>query len=143
MTARGERPAARLIVDAGALAEVLLSTASGKTLLPMLRAAAAGIHAPALLDAEVVSVLRRRELRSEIQPTEAAEAMAVLVGGLPITRHPLAPLIARSWQLRRNFTIYDALYVALAEALEGPLLTLDHRLAAATQRHSEAQIART
>jgi predicted nucleic acid-binding protein len=42
------------------------------------------------------------------------------------------PLLARCWELRDNLTIYDAVYVALAEALQAPLLTGDRRLAGST-----------
>jgi predicted nucleic acid-binding protein len=59
----------------------------------------------------------------------------------PIRRYPHTFLLARAWDLRRNFTAYDAVYVALAEALDAPLLTRDQRLAAAAKRHVRVAVA--
>jgi predicted nucleic acid-binding protein len=50
-------------------------------------------------------------------------------------------LLARAWNMRRNFTVYDALYVALAEAASAPLLTSDRRLARAVRRHTDVELA--
>ena len=60
----------------------------------------------------------------------AAEALTDLAD-LPLNRYPHLPLLARVWQLRHNVTAYDAVYLALAEALRAPLLTRDARLASA------------
>ena len=62
-----------------------------------------------------------------ISPDQAAQAHADLVD-LPIDLFPYEPLAQRVWQLRRNLTSYDAAYVALAEILDVPLVTLDLRL---------------
>ncbi|HYZ40455.1 MAG TPA: type II toxin-antitoxin system VapC family toxin [Stellaceae bacterium] len=51
-------------------------------------------------------------------------------------RYPHDLLLQRVWELRTNLTAYDAVYVALAEALEAPLLTRDRRLATATGHHA-------
>lgn len=86
--------------------------------------------APAHLDAEVVSALRG--LGQGIAAVRTAGSAAVRhLAGLPIRRMPLAPLLARMWELRENVTAYDAAYVALAERLGAPLITADARLAAA------------
>jgi predicted nucleic acid-binding protein len=77
--------------------------------------------------------LRRRELTAE----RAAEALANYLA-LPMTRHRHAPLLARVLELRENFTVNEASYVALAERLTAPLVTLDRRLAAAVARHVPA-----
>jgi predicted nucleic acid-binding protein len=89
------------------------------------------LSAPELLDLEVASVLRRQVRRGEIDARRAALALDDLAM-LPLERAPHRPLITRCWQLRENVTIYDAAYVALAEALGVTLLTGDRRLAGAT-----------
>ena len=86
------------------------------------------LSAPELLDLEVTSVLRRHVLRGAIGARRAALALDDLAT-LPLERAPHRPLISRCWQLRDNVTIYDAAYVALAEALGVTLLTGDKRLA--------------
>ncbi|QBI55151.1 type II toxin-antitoxin system VapC family toxin [Streptomonospora litoralis] len=92
------------------------------------------VHAPALVDAEVSSVVRGLSITSKpgvrITP-ERAERMLVRYQALRITRHAMAPLQSRAYALRNNFTAYDAMYVALAEALDLPLLTDDAKFAKA------------
>ena len=89
------------------------------------------LTAPELVDLEVVSVLRRQVRAGALDIRRAALALADL-GALPLRRTPHRPLLARCWELRDNLTIYDAAYVALAEALGVLLLTGDARLARAT-----------
>jgi predicted nucleic acid-binding protein len=89
------------------------------------------LTAPELVDLEVVSVWRRQVRTGAMDPRRAALALADL-GALPLRRTPHRPLLPRCWELRDNLTIYDAAYVALAEALEVLLLTGDGRLAKAT-----------
>jgi predicted nucleic acid-binding protein len=84
--------------------------------------------APHLLDAEVASVLRRRVLRGQIHTDDAILALREFFA-LSIDRYPHTGLLPRAFELRDNATIYDALYLALAEALEAPLLTGDKALA--------------
>ena len=85
---------------------------------------------PTLIDAEVGQALRRQVRKEEITPLVASRAFADL-SRLPLQRIPPDALIERAWQLRENVTFYDALYVALAEELGVPLLTLDRHLARA------------
>ncbi|HEX4681714.1 MAG TPA: type II toxin-antitoxin system VapC family toxin, partial [Gemmatimonadaceae bacterium] len=89
------------------------------------------IHAPALLDVEVAQVLRRYALRGELTAARGAAAIATL-SVFPLHRYSHEPLLPRMWKLRENLTAYDAAYVALAEALDAPLLTGDSRLASAS-----------
>ncbi|MFB8189885.1 type II toxin-antitoxin system VapC family toxin [Microbacterium sp. NPDC055988] len=93
-------------------------------------------HAHAGLDIEVLSVLRRQTLHERLPAHRAREALD-LFGELQITRHPLRRLIPRIWMLRDDVTAYDAGYVALAEALGIPLLTLDRKLAKTAARYCE------
>jgi predicted nucleic acid-binding protein len=89
------------------------------------------LTAPELVDLEVVSVWRRQVSAGAMDERRAVLALADL-GTLPLRRAPHRPLLARCWELRDNLTIYDAAYVAVAEALRAPLLTGDARLARAT-----------
>jgi predicted nucleic acid-binding protein len=89
-----------------------------------------GLHAPDLVLLEVAGSLRNRVIRKEIDASRALEAVARL-RRLPISRHPVLPLIDRVWELRDNLTRYGAAYAALAERLKVPLATADQRLATA------------
>ena len=88
------------------------------------------IAAPALLTYETANVIRRHELSAQIGPDQAAQAHADLLD-LDIELWPYDLLAARAWELRQNLSIYDATYVALAEAIGLTLVTLDKRLAKA------------
>jgi predicted nucleic acid-binding protein len=87
--------------------------------------------APELVDLEVASVWRRAVRRGDVSDGRARQALADLAA-LPLVRAPHGPLMPRIWELRDNVTVYDAAYVALAEALDAPLLTADRKLARAT-----------
>lgn len=89
------------------------------------------LFAPAHLDAEVVSALRGLARRSSALHAAVPAALRHLAD-FPIRRMPLAPLLPRIWELQVNITLYDAAYVALAERLDGPLVTGDGKLAAAS-----------
>lgn len=87
------------------------------------------LHAPALLDFEVVSALRRMTLRGQLSAPRAQDLLTDFED-LRVERWPFADALRRrAFALRENVSAYDAAYVALAEALECPLLTRDLRLA--------------
>lgn len=88
------------------------------------------LAAPHLVLVEASDVLRRAALASDVGDGEAALAQAELVR-LDLALFAFEPFADRVWQLRSNLTAYDAWYVALAEALDCPLLTLDERIARA------------
>jgi predicted nucleic acid-binding protein len=88
------------------------------------------LAAPEIVDLEVASVLRRL-MRGEKDARRAQLALTDLAE-LPLVRATHQPLLARCWELRDNLTIYDAAYVALAEALQATLITGDRRLASAS-----------
>lgn len=119
-----------IVLDASALADFLLvrgargEWAGARILL------ADSLHAPHLIDVEVASVVRRRALAREISARRGRLALADLAD-LRLTRYPATPFLERIWELRANLTVYDASYVALAEALEAPLVTTDGRIASA------------
>ena len=97
------------------------------------------VWAPALVDAEVGSALRRQARAKEISARKAHAALEELLD-MRLQRIPLAALVDRAWQLRDNVTFYDALYVALAEEAGAPLLTLDARLAKAKGLRTEVEL---
>jgi predicted nucleic acid-binding protein len=117
-----------VIVDASALVEWLLGTARGGRVHARLREEHGRLHAPALLDIEVTSGLRRAELEGRVTPGRARLAVEMLLE-LDLTRHPIPPLVSRVWDLRHALSAYDATYVALAEALDMSVLTCDARMA--------------
>ena len=86
---------------------------------------------PELLLVEASNILRRLERAGVISRIEANGAFGDLLR-LDVELFPFAPFAERVWELRGNLTCYDAWYVALAEALECPLLTLDRKLSGAT-----------
>lgn len=97
------------------------------------------VWAPALVDAEVGNALRRQVRTREISARKARAALDDLLG-MRLQRIPHGPLVDRAWQLRDNVSFYDGLYVALAEGLDGPLLTLDRRLAGASGLKAEVEL---
>lgn len=119
---------ARRVVDASVAVEFLLRTPTGLSLAETLDEAE--LSAPDLIDAEVVSVLRRAVLTERLAEDRALSALDDFASW-PINRIPGHTLARTAWQHHRNVTAYDAFYVALAEVLEAPLLTADGRLARA------------
>ena len=87
--------------------------------------------APELVLAEASNILRRLELAGRLSRFEASSAHAGLLR-LNLDLFPFAPFADRVWALRGNLTSYDAWYVAIAEALDYPLVTLDQRLGRAS-----------
>ena len=97
------------------------------------------LAAPDLVDVETVAVLRKRWLAKTLTARRFRSAIADLAD-LAIIRYPTLALMDRAYELRANVTPYDAAYVALAEALECPLLTGDRRLASAPGPRCEFQL---
>ena len=114
-----------IVVDASAMVEALVGRAPDEELLSAL---SGDVDAPHLLDVEVLSVLRGL-LRGGKLDASVAEQARLDHFAFTITRHETAPLSERIWQLRHQFTSYDASYLALAEALQAPLYTCDAKLA--------------
>lgn len=89
--------------------------------------ATGALIAPHLVLAEATNILRRLELSGRLSPLEAgAAARDLRLLGLELL--PFAPFAERAWELRATVTCYDSWYVAVAEAFDLPLATLDHRL---------------
>lgn len=130
-----------LVIDASVLAVALLDDGPDGD---MIRARLRGerLAAPALIDLEVASVWRGLTRGGHLDARRVGQALDDLQD-LPVQRVEHTPLLARCWELRENLTIYDAAYVALAEALQAPLLTGDRRLARATGPRCAIEVIKT
>jgi predicted nucleic acid-binding protein len=130
-----------IVVDASVLAVALADDGQdGDHVRARLRGEQ--LTAPGLVDLEVTSVWRRQIRDGAMDARRAALALTDLAA-LPLRRAPHQPLLARCWELRDNLTIYDASYVALAEALEVTLLTGDGRLARSTGPQCTIEVLRS
>jgi predicted nucleic acid-binding protein len=96
-------------------------------------------HAPHLIEVEVGHVLRRLNLSRQLTDLRGRQALQDM-SALGLCLHAHSPLLPRVWALRANLSAYDAMYVALAEGLRGPLLTLDTRLARATGHLASVEV---
>jgi predicted nucleic acid-binding protein len=128
-----------IVVDTSALIEVLLRTPAARAVESRLFDPRRTLHAPHLLDIEVAQVVRRYAAKGEIDDERGRAALADLAD-FPLRRYPHEFLLPRVWDLRNNLTAYDAVYVALAEVLDAPLLTRDQRLAAAAGHHARVEL---
>ena len=118
------------VIDASVLINALVDGgANGSEARAALRTHEA-LSAPDLLDVETVSGLRHQWLRGRLS-VEAFQTAVNDLQRMPIERLPSINLVRRAFELRDSVSTYDAMYVALAEALDQPLLTADKRLAAA------------
>jgi predicted nucleic acid-binding protein len=120
-----------IVVDASAVLAVLLER-EAEPVADRLFRLGESLHAPHLLDIETAQVVRRFSAKGQISSERGREALVDFLD-LPIIRYPHDVLLPRVWELRSNFSAYDASYVALAEALNAPLVTRDRRLAAAVR----------
>ena len=124
-----------IVVDCAAIVDALSGIADADDLRKML--SAEELHAPALLDFEVVSVVRGLTISGRLSVPRAHDLLSDY-DDLPLRRWPFAHgLRRRAFQLRNNVSPYDAAYVALAEALECPLVTRDARLARSSGHAAE------
>jgi predicted nucleic acid-binding protein len=131
-----------LVVDASAVAELLLGRPAGATVARALRDHEFDLHAPHLLDVELLSVLRRAVSSGQATAERASEAVTDLLD-LPIERYSHHVLAPRIWELRDNFSADDAAYVALAESVTddgASLLTADRRLGQATDTFTSVPV---
>ena len=115
-----------IVLDSSAVVEWLLglpqADAVGERIV-----SADSLHAPALLDVEVAQVVRHYTAAGEIG-AEAGERSLGALSELDVNRYTHELLLPLIWRLRHNVTAYDAAFLALAAALDAPLLTLDARL---------------
>jgi predicted nucleic acid-binding protein len=128
-----------IVVDASALLEALLRTSAANAVEDKLFAPRQTLHAPHLLDVEIAQVVRRYAANGDISGERGRVALAALAD-FPLRRYAHGFLLPRIWDLRNNLTAYDATYVALAEALDAPLLTRDKRLASSAGHRARIEL---
>ena len=120
-----------IVLDASVAVEILLRAPGADAIEARVFDRRETLHAPHLLDVEVAQVIRRYVSRGEMTADRGTQSLDLLAG-FPVRRYSHQPLLPRIWHLRENLTAYDAAYVALAESLDGVLLTKDERLARST-----------
>jgi predicted nucleic acid-binding protein len=128
-----------IVLDASAAVDWLLQTPAGQHIEKRLYSRNETLHAPHLIDLEVTQVLRRLALQGLVSVHRADEAVRDLLD-LRITRYPHLVLLRRIWQLRHNFSAYDAAYIVLAEKLGATIVTRDARLASASGHAAPVEI---
>ncbi|HWD28364.1 MAG TPA: type II toxin-antitoxin system VapC family toxin [Rhizomicrobium sp.] len=128
-----------IVVDASAVVESLLGMPSAPAVEAVMFASHQTLHAPHLVDVEVAQVVRRMVAHGGVDRERGLAALEQLID-LRVHRYPHYALLPRIWELRNNLTAYDAAYVALAEALNAPLLTRDRRLAAAAGHRAKIEL---
>ena len=128
-----------IVVDASAVLEMLLQTQAAARVEQWLFDLDHTLHAPHLIDIEVTQVLRRYAAIGEISHLRGRMAVADLAD-LRLNRYPHDFLLPRVWELRGNLTAYDAVYVALAEVLDAPLLTRDRRIATVAGHRARVEL---
>jgi predicted nucleic acid-binding protein len=126
------------VVDTSAVLEAIVAVDPAPGLIERL-AGDGDLHTPHLIDIEVLHALRRLNAIGELSEERASDARADF-RELAMVRYPHVSLSNRIWELRHNLTAYDAAYVALAEALEVPLVTCDRRLGDTPGHTAEVEV---
>jgi predicted nucleic acid-binding protein len=116
-----------IVLDASVVVELLMNGILADAIRNELAKRDESFLAPHLIDVEVMSALRRLVAGQHIDPHRSRQFLTGLAA-LPATRYPHTPLTGRIWELRHNFTAYDAAYIALAEATGSVLYTCDEKL---------------
>ena len=114
-----------IVLDASTAVQALLNDGQARLLV-----AAESLHAPHLVDAEVLSALRRLVGAGTLTADDGARCVNTW-SGIGVIRYAAGPLLERIWELRQTISAYDAMYVALAEQLDCALVTADARLSGA------------
>lgn len=114
-----------IVLDASAAVAALVNDGQARRLV-----SDQSLHAPHLIDAEVVSALRRLVAARTLNSDEGRRLVDAW-SRLGLIRYEAAPLLPRVWELREAVSAYDAMYVALAEGLDCALVTADARLSRA------------
>jgi predicted nucleic acid-binding protein len=128
-----------IVLDASAAVEWLLQTSSGMMVARRMFSPRETLHAPHLLDVEVMQVIRRYVTAGALAISRAEEALQDLAD-LRVLRYPHVLFLPRVWELRDNLTAYDAIYLALAETLDATLVTCDRKIASAPGHHARIEI---
>ena len=128
-----------IVLDASAAVELILGARSGARIAERIFDPGELLCAPHLIDLEVAQVLRRYVRAGDVPGPRADEALQDFLD-LPIERYPHDLLLRRIWQMRDNVTADDAAYVALAEAVDGTLVTTDSRLARSSGHDAKIEL---
>ena len=126
-----------IVIESSAMVEALVGDPANPELLALL--ADDQLHAPTLLDFEVASALRGHVLGGKLDPVRLEEAVEDFIA-FRIERHPMTDLLGHMLDLRDNFTVYDAAYLVLAQALEAPVVSADAKLRKATRLAIEVRV---
>ncbi|MGH9792359.1 MAG: type II toxin-antitoxin system VapC family toxin [Candidatus Acidiferrales bacterium] len=128
-----------IVIDASLLVDVLLNTSVATRIAQRLSSSGSSLHVPHLVDVEIMHSLRRLVRIGKVHEARALEVLSDFAD-LDLTRYPHSPFLQRIWELRHNLSAYDAVYVALAEALDAPLLTRDVFLASAPAHDAKIEL---
>lgn len=129
-----------MVLDASAALAAFLGTgANSASIRARVEASGQSVHAPHLLDVEMLHALRGLVLRGHVSRARSDEIRQDFAG-LRWSRYSHEAFLDRIWDLKDNLTAYDAAYVALAEVLDAPLVTTDARLARAPGLHAEVEV---
>jgi predicted nucleic acid-binding protein len=126
-----------IVIESSAMVEALVGDPANPNLLALL--ADEELHAPALLDFEVASALRGHVVGGKLDPVRLEEAVEDFVA-FRIERHPMTDLLGHMLDLRDNFTVDDAAYLVLAQALEAPVVSADAKLRGVTRLGIEVRV---
>jgi predicted nucleic acid-binding protein len=116
-----------IVLDASVVVDLLTNGALADSIRSDLSGRDESVVVPHLIDVEVMSAIRRLAAGQRVGAHRTGQLLAGLAA-LPAERYPHTPLIGRIWELRHNFTAYDATYIALAEAMNAVLYTCDEKL---------------
>ena len=116
-----------IVLDASAAVEFVLGSRRGRVVSERIAPVGESVHAPHLIDLEVAQVLRRAAASGQASTDRLRSALEDF-RAIPLERYPHDVFLPRIWQLRRNASAYDAVYLALSETLSAPLLTCDSAL---------------
>jgi predicted nucleic acid-binding protein len=131
-----------IVIDASAAIEWVLQTSKGEQVEARIfrkRGGSTRLHAPHLIDVQVAQALRKHVAKGRLSEGRGLSALQDFLD-IPVLRYPHDVLLPRVWELRQNLTAYDAVYVALAEALDAPLLTCDASIANAPGHEADVEV---
>lgn len=130
-----------LVLDASSAVDFLLSVGASERIEKRVGRPGETMHAPHVIDLEVIQTLRRL-VRSGQVSRDRSSAVLEDLADLPLTRYSHVALADRIWELRENVSAFDGAYVALAEALDAPLVTSDAALARAPGTRARIEVYR-
>jgi predicted nucleic acid-binding protein len=129
-----------MVLDASAALAAFLGTGvNSASIRVRIEAPGESVHAPHLLDVEMLHALRGLVLRGDVSRARSEEIREDFAS-LRWSRYSHVAFLDRIWELKDNLTAYDASYVALAETLSAPLVTTDGRLAQAPGIRAEVEV---